>query len=239
MAEELIIRVKVDGVGGGQGQGSNIEAGGAALGIGVGLSRGYKPPDLHRTRVSEVALGELGQYKGKEYWTKSQIEELTAVGGSRLSPTKRLGRLGTARFNIDADASSVYETGWVETTFGEITRTAYDYIKENQKKFKGLGVVAAYKTAYSTVAVVQHQSRDSYYNDQISLNMRAASYGAALAFSGPAAPFVAAGIAANEVANGITEALNYNFDRRIDRSRIVNIKSLASDISYGRSRGGI
>lgn len=60
-----------------------------------------------------------------------------------------------------------------------------------------------------------------------------------IAMSGPAAPFVAAGIAVNEIANGIVEGINYRFDRALEGNQIRNMKIVAGDVSYGRRRGAL
>ena len=60
-----------------------------------------------------------------------------------------------------------------------------------------------------------------------------------LAMSGPAAPFVAAGIAVNEIANGIVGGINYRFDRALEGDQIRNMKVIAGDMSYGRRRGAL
>lgn len=69
--------------------------------------------------------------------------------------------------------------------------------------------------------------------------MKIAGYGAALAMSGPAAPLVAAGIIGNEVINAISAGAQYNYNLKLERQQITNMKAVAGNMSYGRNKGGI
>lgn len=111
------------------------------------------------------------------------------------------------------------------------------HIIENRKRYSALLAATAYKTIQSAVAITQHQSGDAYQNQQINNGLKFAGYASALAFSGPVAPFVAAGIAINETVNAFTGIVNYNFDRKLDRQEITNSLVLAGNASYGRNRG--
>lgn len=112
-----------------------------------------------------------------------------------------------------------------------------DHAIKNQKRYGALAAAAAYKTIQSSVAVIQHQSGDAYQNQQINNGIKLAGYVGAIAFSGPLAGFVAAGIAVNEIANIVTGSMNYEFDRRLERQEITNTLALAGNASYGRNRG--
>lgn len=101
-----------------------------------------------------------------------------------------------------------------------------------------LGAVTAYKAISSATSIMTHQSGDSYANQVISNNMKYAGYTMAVAASGPAAGFVIAGIAINEVANAIAYSINYRFDRALEGDQIRNMTVIAGDVAYGRKRGG-
>lgn len=69
--------------------------------------------------------------------------------------------------------------------------------------------------------------------------MKLVGYGAALAMSGAAAPLVAVGIIGNEIINVISDSAQYNYNLKLERQQITNMKAVAGNISYGRDRGGI
>jgi hypothetical protein len=106
-----------------------------------------------------------------------------------------------------------------------------------QARLKSLGSAAAAKVVYSAVQYAQHTSGNSYYNQQISNAMRLGGYALLLANSGPAAPFVAAGIVVNEGVQAILDVAKFEFDRKMEKYEITNNQILAGNASYGRNRG--
>jgi hypothetical protein len=109
----------------------------------------------------------------------------------------------------------------------------------NAMKSRGLSLsmAIAAKTAYSAIQYAQHTSGDSYYNQQLSNATRFGSYTFLLANSGVAAPFVAAGIVANEGIQAVLDVAKFDFDRKMERYEITNNMITAGNASYGRMRG--
>ena len=67
--------------------------------------------------------------------------------------------------------------------------------------------------------------------------MKLGGYGILLANSGPAAPFVAAGIVVNEGIQAVLDFSKFQFDRKMEAYEITNNLIIAGNASYGRMRG--
>lgn len=117
------------------------------------------------------------------------------------------------------------------------TSTPSKQTVQAQKIIKGMGVAAAWKGVNTMVQLQNYTSGDQVANQQRAMAMRMASYGTMLALAGPKAPLVAVGIAINEGINAGTDLYKYNFDRRMERSALLNAEMVVGDITYGR-RGG-
>ena len=233
--EELIIRVKIDGMGGGTGRDSQQgrsairnENGALAAGaIGAALQgkKEYKKPMGKAEKASFSYLRKLGyDIQQDDIYSTDILQQKQKIFS--MESEVRTHLIGV-RLPIDQT---------VNTFAGS---SAHQYLVESQRRFKALGSAIAYKTVSSAVAVHQHKSGDSYANAQLNNMVKLAGYGTMLAISGPAAPFVAAGIAVNEIANGIVEGINYRFDRALEGNQIRNMKIIAGDVSYGRRRGAL
>lgn len=235
MAEELIIRVKIDGQegaetgeGGRRGRPGNEALGAGAAAIiarNIGKSGG-------RERVKDYLLGDLEPYKEREAYSKERFENVKKFG----LETKPAGldRFGTRRLqNIISDTPYWNKNQlYTETAFGE-------HIDVNRKRYKALGAAVALKTAHSAVSVANHRSGDISKVESRNRTVKFAGYGAAIAMSGPAAGFVAAGLAVNEIVNTVSHRMNYKYDRALEGSKIRNVAASAGDLAYGRRRGGM
>jgi hypothetical protein len=105
------------------------------------------------------------------------------------------------------------------------------------QRSKALSSAILAKTVYATIQYAQHTSGDSYYNQQLSNMMKLGGYGILLANSGPAAPFVAAGIVVNEGIQAVLDFSKFQFDRKMEAYEITNNLIIAGNASYGRMRG--
>lgn len=238
--EELIIRVKIDGMGGGGNSNQNrsatrnengaLAAGaiGAALG---GIREGNLGPLQNRLskQISRAEQAALGTKFNPMYSTVGELKNLQLQSKGVFQST----------YSMEYWESGVADPGILgDMQFKSFRGSqAEDFLAKNQGRIKAGASAMAWKIANSAVAIQQHRSGDSYANAQLSNAMKFAGYGTALAMSGPMAPFVAAGIAVNEAFNAVTQVSNYRFDRRQDSNKIQNIQTIAGDVSYGRNRG--
>lgn len=101
-------------------------------------------------------------------------------------------------------------------------------------KAGAMGVGVAWKVAKSAISIHQNQSGDSYANEQLNNAVKLATYGVAIATMGVGA---AAAIIVGETISGISGVINYNYNRQQEKNKVMNIKALAGDISYGRRNG--
>jgi hypothetical protein len=123
-------------------------------------------------------------------------------------------------------------------TVGIVTGKGFSpVVQANRQRLMSLGSVLAAKTVYSAVQYIQHTSGNSYYNQQLSNAMRFGGYGLLLLNSGPAAPFVAAGIVLNEGVDALLNIGKFEFDRKLENYEITNNLIVAGNASYGRDRG--
>ena len=233
MAEQLIIHVKIDGfspqreTGKGGGSATTTTAAVAAGAIGASLQgkNQYKKPLVKAEKAGVSQLRKMGYDIERDDVYATDILKQKQKMFSMESEVRT--HLIGARPPLDVT---------VNTFAGSST---HQYLAENQRKIKAAGSALVWKAADSAVNVAQHRSGDSYANAQLNNAMKIVGYGAALAMSGPAAPFVAAGIAVNEIANGIVGGINYRFDRALEGDQIRNMKVIAGDMSYGRRRGAL
>ena len=100
-------------------------------------------------------------------------------------------------------------------------------------KAGAMGVGVAWKVAKSAISIHQNQSGDSYANEQLNNAVKLATYGVAIATMGVGA---AAAIIVGETIRYIRKLL-INYNRQQEKNKVMNIKALAGDISYGRRNG--
>lgn len=234
MSQRFVIDINVNGVGGG-GRRSSPGTGGA-LAVGALAGMGGLNEDLreriadrtHRqvTDLIKKKNAGLGEFVADpEYVERTHQGFLKAkytVGGYALDDELPPGPLKPIE-NISSFYGSRFD----------------DYMTTHKTKIKNLGVAAAWKTADALVDRTKYRSGDSYQNRQLDISMKIAGYGAALAMSGAAAPLVAVGIIGNEIINVISDSAQYNYNLKLERQQITNMKAVAGNISYGRDRGGI
>lgn len=222
MAEELIIRVKIDGYSSG-GQGSTKGAGTTASGQSplVGLAASPKSQSFGLKAERQMARSELKYVSS---------EDITGAIGDIKSLQKTKEGIFSDRYTIDMLDP---DTGGVLTT-----ANIRDYTKLRKGGMQ-LGKAAAWKAVSTAINITQHRSGDASYNAQLNNTVKLVGYGTSLAMAGPAAPFVALGIAGNEAFNAISQISNWKFDRRQEGNQIQNIKTIAGNVSYGRNRGSI
>lgn len=233
MAEELIIHVKIDGFSPqkeiGKGGGSSTSS--AMLGAGV-VGAALQGKNEYTVPAGKAEKATFSYLKKMGY----DVQQDDIYSTSILSQRQKMFSMESKVRTHLIGADRIPEDQTVNTFAGSST---HQYLVENQRKIKAGASAMAWKTVNSAVQVQQHKSGDSYANAQLSNVMKLAGYGTALAMSGPAAPFVAAGIAVNEIANGIVEGINYRFDRALEGNQIRNMKIVAGDLSYGRRRGAL
>jgi len=224
MAEELIIRVKVDGYS------PQKEAGRGTTGGGGG---GTSP-----------ILGLLtGMSQNKQQMLASKAEKIMKEAESKYVPPIELTgakagaiRLKSSGFGVDRyDVEMLDPDEDYKSVLTDIQVSDYSRLVQRAKQG---GIALAWRGASAVSQVAQHKNGDAYANAQMNNAMKLASYGSAIAMSGPAAPFVASAIAINEVVTGFTARANYNYDRTLETQQIQSMKALAGDVSYGRRRGG-
>jgi hypothetical protein len=253
MAGNFRIDVVVSG-GAATGNGSSIptSAASAALITGAGLSAG----EVARRTGVRTAFGDPNAFVNENVLLKDGVETSVAKFNSPfadkiLYDKSKLQRFGTRRFHKgsfdrpDDIAGSIEEEVDTtrETAFGAIVREAgFDpefspNYKETMARTRALTSAAMAKTVYATVQYAQHTSGDSYYNQQLSNMMKLGGYGILLANSGPAAPFVAAGIVVNEGIQAVLDFSKFQFDRKMEAYEITNNLIIAGNASYGRMRG--
>lgn len=143
------------------------------------------------------------------------------------------GNLTWADIEFD---TGVIELGNLGETSG-FTDLVRNHFVPNAKRYGALASAIAYKSLASAVNVMQHQSGDSYYNQQLGNAIKLTQYIGAVALGGPLGGFIAAGIVVNELADAVTGVMNFNFDRKIERTEITNNMIAAGNASYGRMRG--
>lgn len=239
MAEELIIRVKIDGQEG-TGEGGRREgvrdealgAGAAALIARNIRKENFEP--LEKKLKSQISRAE-----------QDALERPFNPSGPMAGELKNLTLQSKGVFRSDY-SMEYWETG-VENPglLGDMQFKSFrgshveDYLAKNQRRIKALGAATALKTAHSAISVANHRSGDVSKVESRNRTVKFMGYGAALAVSGPAAGFVAAGIAVNEVVNTISHRMNYKYDRALEGSKIRNIAASAGDLAYGRRRGGM
>ena len=229
MAEQLIIHVKIDGFSPqketGKGGGSVTTAATAgAIGASLQGKNEYKNPMGKAEKASHSYLRKSGYDIGRDDIYSTDIKQRQ----------KMFSMESEVRTHLIGSKAPLDVT--VNTFAGSST---HQYLVENQSKIKAAGSALVWKAADSAVNVAKHRSGDSYANAQLNNAMKVVGYGTAIAMSGPAAPFVAAGIAVNEIANGIVGGINYRFDRALEGDQIRNMKVIAGDMSYGRRRGAL
>lgn len=221
MAEQLIIRVKVDGMGEGKGGGNLNSAAVGALG-----AQTLKTPLDKLKADSFKAKGNTFAYSDR---TTRKIAQENSLDYKNLGLAK--GSYGGFR-NIELSEDGVSDTLTQETAWGAIGGAKF--AEQNLAKVQKVGTAAAWKTVSSAASIYQHRSNNSYANAKLNNSIKLAGYGAAVAVAGPAAiPF----IVGNELANAIVSVSNYNWDRRTEQKQINNIKTIAGNINYGRNRG--
>lgn len=230
MAEELVIRVKIDGMGG-TGSGSS------------GGSNQSKVSDAGAAGVAGLAGSQL---KGaaikinKDLINRIKVEENEYSKGN-FGITGIIGKTEmTKQHFLSADWETPYYDKEDKTSrLSDFSSKSFagSYVDVNKTKFKALGAATVYKTASTVLSIYSHQTKDSQTTERINMGMKYAGYGMAIAMSGPAMPFVAAGIIGNEVANSIAMHSNYKYDRALEGSKIANITASVGDLSYGRKRG--
>lgn len=223
-----------------------VAGGTRALKTGLGS---LKPGDPVRSALSNVFLGN----QPTDTLNRGQLETLSNKYEQdllRRSTFAKIGKpkgvdvniSGKQRFfrssilTIDGEVQGSNGKNYTET--GRLVKVGPAILEqENLSRLKALGSATAAKIVYSAVQYAQHTSGDSYYNQQLSNAMRLGGYGLLLVNSGPAAPFVAVGILANESVDAILGVAKYDFDRKIEAYEITNNKMIAGNASYGRNRG--
>lgn len=238
MAEQLVIRVKIDGMSGSEGSNkgrAGVGDGAGAIGLGAVanvLGKNQGPyPDTLKPRGKTSGNDYASIYKNEGWFDRKKYEEAGLEGSGYGEYGGKLAAFGTRRLVSDINQEQ-------ETAFGYGLRKTGDHFNANSARYKALGAGTAYKVVNSAINIHQHKSGNSYANAQINNTMKFASYGVALAMSGPLAPAVAAGIVINEIGNGVTSSINYSYDRKQDRNKAKNIAIVAGNMSYGRNRGG-
>ena len=244
MAEQLVIRVIIDGMSGSEGsskEGSiNKGIGAGVAGVGVlAASTSYQKKSqenfANSLEVGSPKFNEWAQKRGFEMGSSSS----TKVMFPEYSKVESRGMLST-NYSVPILAETMHnKTNLINTPMRQWgTGTINEHFNANSARYKALGAGTAYKVVNSAINIHQHKSGNSYANAQINNTMKFASYGVALAMSGPLAPAVAAGIAINEIGNAVTSSINYSYDRKQDRNKAKNIAIVAGNMSYGRNRGG-
>ena len=240
MAEQLIIHVKVDGFSPQKETGKSGGSAAAAAGA-IGAASLFRNEGPHQGSLSPRNKGGndyAARYKGESWMSRADYAAAGLEDSGYGGYGGKLTSFGTRRM---VGGSGIVSGGLQEqeTLFGLGARKTGDFYAENQMKVKAAGSALAWKAADSAVKVAQHRSGDSYANAQLNNAMKIVGYGTAIAMSGPAAPFVAAGIAVNEIVNGVVGGINYRFDRALEGDQIRNMKVIAGDMSYGRRRGAL
>lgn len=204
-------------------------------------SLGMKDSDYLITRKGKISSNIIGFNTDSARATKAQatFSGYTAQLNRRFS-----GELEQVNPSNPDDVATVsFERqleGGVNAYFRKAGFSKYSseqQVKAMQSRAISLATATAAKAVYATIQYAQHTSGDSYYNQQLSNATRMGGYALLLANSGPAAPFVAAGIVANEGIQAILDNAKFQFDRKIEKYEITNNMVLAGNASYGRMRG--
>lgn len=237
MAEQFIIRIQTDRPSSTTARGSDqwrTEAVGAGLLLGGGLSERKQFDQMQKL------VGKTRDVFGK----KDDTMFVTSVEDDTLKRKGLIIQKVSAMTTFKAtdtgpDGKPQHRDGKHLSEVRELNPR----IIENRVKIAAIGTALGLKIGNTLVNHAQHRSGNSYYNDQLNNRMRLAQYGIALSYGaakgGPAGlALVAAGIAVNEGINAFTKDSNFNYDRMMDKHYVHNIKQVAGDISYGRSRRG-
>lgn len=226
MAEELVIRVKVDGFSdreGSQANNNSLAAGaiGGAVTGGINLDTQERSRQ-RRERISSLAsaLASVNRTVGVPM-TMPDRQTFSGLGGG-------IGFSSIGQFRTLPNQTNITP----DTSIDDTTNQFFN-------KGRAMASAAAWKIASSAVQIQSHRSGDSHANANMNNAMKLAGYGAAIAASGPAAPFVAAGIVLNEAISGTVGAINYNYDRRMGGLQRQNMAALAGNVSYGRRGGNV
>jgi hypothetical protein len=240
MAEEFVIRVQLEGEGRAprSGSGSNLGAG-IPLAASTSLLATIKDPQTAALVKRTTDLIEKGGLESG--MPRSEYDLLKIKRG--LFRTKVIGQYAFEEINENPETFQDLgmTTGGIKDVNFTVNR---GFVQENftTRRLATAGVATAFKIAQSGVQLVQHRSGNSHFNKELNNYMRLGSIGTSVAATatfvgGPAAVFVAAGIAFNETVNAFVDAANYNYDRRLDTMMVHNMKEVSGNLSYGR-RGG-